>query len=112
MGVGYPPFEVSPRGTQHLVETLEEHRDKIQEVLDNIDTLDVLVVVPGDVRSIVKREDPNWDRAVEAYQKRTPRMIEWLDADIKRLGKMIAEWKEQPLPKAGAEVRDWQFKPR
>ncbi len=38
--------------------------------------------------------------------------MKWLDDDIKRLAKMIADWKEQPLPKAGLEVRDWQFKPR
>ncbi len=112
MGVGFPPFEVSPRGTHHLVESLEKQRERVQFTLDNIDTIDVLVLVPGDVRSVVKREDARWDKAVDTYQKNAPRLVKWLDDDIKRLAKMIADWKEQPLPKAGLEVRDWQFKPR
>lgn len=112
MGVGFPPFEVSPNGTQHLVDRLVEQRDQIQDKLDSIETIDVLVVVPGDIRSLVKREDPRWDKAVGTYLKNAPRFVKWLDDDIKRLGKMIAEWQEQPLPKGGVEVRDWQFKPR
>lgn len=82
MGVGFPPFELSPRGTQHLVETLEKHRTELEN-------------------------DPN-----PKAPRTIARTIEWISSDILRLEKLIADWKEEPLPDAGVEIRDWQFKPR
>jgi hypothetical protein len=112
ISAGFPPFELSPEGTKHLVKVLILQQEKLRELLAQIDagTLDILFVVPGDVRSLVRLGDRGWNKGVETAKRKFPDMIKSMASDIKPLERLIADWKERPLPAEGAIVQDWQFR--
>ena len=106
-GVGYPPFELSPLGTEHLVNgelqpALEQQRAYMQNLeKDAIKSLPYL-------QTHVERGAPEWERALGMAKRSTQQMISFLEEDIKVLSKLIAAWKQEPLPEAGKPAKNWK----
>ena len=88
MGVGYPPFELSPEGTKALHESLKNHLASLEVLLKKLEGT----------------QDLESDRVLQ----RTKRDIELITQDVKTLDKLIREWKPRPLPKPGEYVKVWK----
>jgi hypothetical protein len=112
IGVGFPPFELSPEGTKHLVKVLGEQRTEAETKLKKVNSETITVLEGRGRGQLVKPGDPDWALAVSTAKTNLSRRIKWLTDDIEGLEKLIGKWQEQPLPKAGTTVTDWQFKKR
>lgn len=108
IGVGFPPFELSPEGTKHLLHKYLQPRLHEQDLyLKRLQAGDVQEV-PARGTLTVKKDDPNWDYYYKQALKQTERTRDSVDLDIARLERMLANWKQEPLPEAGKEKPVWK----
>lgn len=105
-GVDFPPFELSPEGTEHYVEALKRHVVDQEKTLKKIadGTLEILKTDRG----VVKKGDPSWPRAINGARASIPQVIKLVEADIEGLQQMIRAWKEVPLPEEGKPQKLWR----
>lgn len=111
LGVGYQPFELSPKGTQHLVKVLHDSvRDSESSLRDLQNgkvtelyttqgsklTLDLLIKRYG--QDVGNRE---WVAKIEGKVRGTIDLISDLKKDIKLLDGLIDSWEKQELPQVG-----------
>lgn len=111
LGVGYQPFELSPKGTLHLVKVLHDSvRDSESSLRDLQNgkvtelyttqgsklTLDLLIKRYG--QDVGNRE---WVAKIEGKVRDTIALISDLKKDIKLLDGLIDSWKKQELPQVG-----------
>ena len=107
-GVDFPPFELSPEGTKHLVKVLEQHKDGKEDFLKKLNAGEVKELYSTDGRRVMTRETLGtyqWEDAIKSKIRETTRAIKALGDDIKLLGQLISDWKEQPLPGEGAKIK-------
>ena len=106
-GVGYPPFEISTEGTEHLVKHLEIRIAQTSGFLRKLKGGEItsLGVAQHRTMRLVEQGDPDWEQTLESRIKETERTLTGLQSDIRMLDKLIREWKQQPLPEVGQAVK-------
>lgn len=112
MGVGWPPFELSPAGTKHLVQELEKKLATHETYLGRLNGAQVTSLSIDKHNTQITPDDPRWAQYLKSTRVQTERTITWISEDIKGLVKLITHWKEEPLPLAGIAVKNWQLKDR
>lgn len=107
IGVGWPPFELSPDGTKHLLkEFLHPRVKKLLEYLRRLKAGEVTELHPFLGSNIkVTPDDTNWKRHLENEVGKTERELKWVQEDIKTLEHMVTNWKLEPLPEPGEEIK-------
>lgn len=110
IGVDFPPFELSPEGTKHLVKLLKKHLDEQRDWIRKLKSGDVTELYEqGSFRSrkmTPESEGPaRWADLIESRISQAESLAHALDRDIDLLSKLISEWKEQPLPFEGQKVK-------
>lgn len=113
IGVGFPPFELSPEGTLHLRDkVLKPHLEDTEKALDQLKAGKVtkIVVQRGSWGGgeEVTPESPLWERTVRDSISKKEQDIRSLSKDIKTLDGLLSGWKPLPLPEPGHEVQVWK----
>jgi len=114
-GVDFPPFELSPEGTQHLHKTLLSRLDNLRDhyaKLKNDEIKSFLEVGGTKTKPTVKTITPEtegarWPARIEREIKNTAQSIESVKQDAHRLERLITNWKPQPLPEPGKSMSVW-----
>jgi len=112
-GVNFPPFELSPDGTKHLVKILDERLDGLKEHLQKLRAGRVteLYVPVGKTTKKVTLESEGeaaWAKLVSKDESKTEDEMQAVARDLRTLGKLISAWKPQPLPDAGKSLTVWK----
>lgn len=110
IGVDFPPFELSPEGTKHLVKMLEQTVDNQESYLRRLKNGEVTEINELKGKTLVKKSlvelgEEKWKEIIDRKIDETEGMIHALNSDIKMLSKLIADWKEQPLPFEGEKAK-------
>jgi hypothetical protein len=100
-GQGWPPFELSPKGTIAYANRLSIHVAMLRDQLSNLSDATQLPD-PHSIRAkpITKEEsEPRvWALAMERAEEGLKYKINWTEMDITRLEKAASTWKAMPLP--------------
>jgi len=111
IGVAFPPFELSPEGTKHLVKILNRQLDDQKNWLRKLKSGEVAELYEegafGKARKMTpESEGPaQWASLIRVRVNKTESMIQALSRDIDLLSKLISDWKEEPLPFEGDKVK-------
>lgn len=110
-GVGFPPFELSPEGTKHLVEVLKSKIENSEEALVRFKDPDLEFLYAGDERHMEKitPADPRWKSLLKRKIDETGRRIQSLTKEVGVYSRLVAEWKEEPLPQPGVPAKKWKL---
>lgn len=113
IGIRFPPFELSPEGTKHLVNLLERRLEDLQNQLkDHQDPqFSVMYVeVRNGVKKVMKESESeyNWKQLLERETRQIEGMIKSVSYDLKTLTKLVSSWKLQPLPEPGKSMPVWK----
>jgi len=103
LGVGYQPFELSPKGTQHLVKVLHDSVRDSESSLRDLQAGRVLVLYTTQGRKLTLEDlgQREWDDRVKDRIQTTTGLISDLKKDIKLLDGLIDSWEKQELPQVG-----------
>ena len=112
-GVGFPPFELSPEGTKHLVNLLEKRLEGSQNQLKRYqdkDLAEMYVNVRGEIKKVTRdsKSEYDWNQLVEREIRDVGNVIKSVDRDIRTLSKLVSSWKLQPLPEPGKFTPVWK----
>jgi hypothetical protein len=109
-GVDFPPFELSPKGTQMLLkEHLEPALESAEKELRRCKAgeVDKLYNERSQKWITEETEGPgHWKHLLEVHEVNTENKVKYLKRDIESLEKLIRGWKKQPLPKEGDPIKD------
>lgn len=109
-GVGFPPFELSPKGTQSLLkEHLEPALESAEKELRRCKAGEVDKLYNERSQKWVTEETEgpgHWKHLLEVHEVNTENKVKYLKRDIESLEKLIRGWKKQPLPKEGDPIKD------
>jgi len=98
-GVGYPPYEKSPKGCEdYLQKALLPTLDRMEAELSVADSKTVL---PLRGQKTIKRDEPGWERAMRNYKTNLESSMRRIKRDIQDTQKRIDDWQERPLPGEG-----------
>jgi len=113
-GVGFPPFELSPEGTKHVVGVLQNNLQAVEAALVRFrdPNLNSLSVAEGRTFRTITPESPDWARELKSRIEENTSRAKWLKSDIKDFTRLINEWKQEPLPAPGAPAKRWKVKHR
>lgn len=116
-GVGYEPFEVSPRGTMAVRDHLIRMRDSHVVDLGNLkgDKVDKLRVkapytLNGPEYMTIGRDHAEWEQAHRLAIETGKVAVERLAKDIEGLQTQIDAWEPDDLPEVKARARGWRPK--
>lgn len=111
IGVNFPPFELSPKGTVRLVKVLRDSVRDSESSLRNLqegrvtelyttqgDKLTLALLIQRYGQDVGNRE---WADKVKAKVRDTIALISDLKKDIKLLDGLIDSWEKQELPQVG-----------
>lgn len=113
-GVSFPPFELSPKGTEHLIKHLQEGQDNREKHLRDLKSGKVTSLY---IETSVKRMQlvtPESEGAAgwEKILKERIREVEWtkdkVEGDIRTLTKLVNGWELKPLPEEGRSLTVWK----
>lgn len=104
-GQDWPPFELSPEGTEAFLVALEKSLADLEGFHKRLlaGEVDTFYDISG--RKVFKRSemDPrDWARKLESEIKMTESQLHAMKMDIKNLKQMVADWKPMPLPTEGS----------
>jgi len=113
IGVDFPPFELSPEGTKHLVKMLTRTAEDEESYLRRLKAGEVTELHEKDGFGGLKTkkvtpetEGPvKWQRLIDGRIAQTESLLHAVKSDIRLLSQLIAEWKEQPLPFEGEKAK-------
>jgi len=103
MGVKYEPFELSPKGTEDLIDYLE--KDRLPRMKDRLQLLeaDKLDTIYHHGRA-VDRSYYQWDDALAQEVKNMRLEVNLLEGDIDKLKDLLYGWKLKDLPSEGDKI--------
>ena len=116
VGVGYPPFEISPAGTIALRDSLRSHKASREAWLDALQANRVEVLTERrsvasnewgkrNVETVeVRKDDDRFAYLRDCAIRETGREIASLESDLVQIDGLIENWEARPLPKPGATV--------
>jgi len=112
IGVDFPPFELSPEGTKHLVKMLHQSLDGEEKWLHRLKSGDVTQLTVqrgafGKPETLTpETEGPRkWAELIKSRISQSESMVRALKSDISKLEQLISSWKEQPLPTEGEKAK-------
>lgn len=108
IGTSFPPFELSPEGTKHLIKVLENRTEDLNNYLKRAERGELEVLYVGTYGRKVVPGDASWADDLERAIRNTKSDIGAVAKDLKTLNKLVSEWKEQPLPEEGKSLKVWK----
>ena len=106
-GVDYPPFELSPKGTEFVVGILKSQLENRESFLKRLQAGEVTMLSDrSGIRMLTpESEGSNWKYLISDRTRETEHEIKMIKSDISKLEKLISEWKLLPLPQEGEPHR-------
>lgn len=105
-GVGYPPYELSDKGSKAYLDEVILSLTKIEEKLRELESPNLpsftftISSNPPKVR-MISRGDPLWYRLLEDEISRKKNEINLINVELKRVRELVAKWRVRPLPVEG-----------
>lgn len=107
-GVGYPPYELSSKGTaMYLTEFIEPAAKVLQSRYDALKANDISEFYSEGRKKRYTKDDPHWDVYLEEAQEDVGRRLKYALDDKEAYTKLVHHWKERALPKEGEKHIDW-----
>lgn len=103
-GTGYPPYELSDKGTKAFIEKeLEPTIKKVSEKIQNLKsgTVTSLVIQIGQRKQEVTPTDPYWARYVSQEIQKTEAQLYFFNKELDEAKVLVSKWKIRPLPVEG-----------
>ena len=113
-GVGFPPFELSPKGTKHLIEHLQEGQERREKFINDLKSgkITSLHIETSTKRLQLVTPESEGPVGWAAIVKNKIRDIEFdhaqVERDLRTLTKLVNDWKLQPLPEEGRSLTIWK----
>jgi len=110
-GVGYEPFEVSPKGVsdylaQQLIPIVEGLKRRLASLKSgDMKTLNIGRASP----KIVTPDDPKWGTYLQNEIDEVEGSLQAEEAERDAFERLRTHWKERPLPKEGERHIDWFY---
>lgn len=106
IGVGFPPFELSVKGTKEFLdEYLEPGLRSLKESRKALDAEDLTTVKPYNRE--YTRNDPEWDMMLRRAKEDLDARVKSAERERDAYERLVRNWKERPLPKEGERHIDW-----
>lgn len=107
-GCYYPPFELSPKGTEALIVELTKTNERNKEDLRQLKDGEITEIPAGPhTRRIFTPKDYNWKDILASAVRNAQQKVNDLDADIRMAQNLVKNWKLRPLPLPGMETLIW-----
>ena len=107
-GVGYPAFEVSPKGIIAYIERgLEPTLKATQARLVALEAGSIQRLTIGFQNTVVTPEDPRWPSSLAHEIRDTKARIHQIEMDHAAFSRLKLHWVERDLPKQGDRERNW-----
>lgn len=103
-GTGYPPYELSDKGTKDFIEKeLEPAIEKVSEKIRDLKSGAVtsLNVQIGQRKKVVTPTDPDWARYVYQEIQKTEAQLYGFNKELDEAKVLVSKWKIRPLPVEG-----------
>lgn len=102
-GVGYEPFEVSPKACQDYIKLIKGEMEKYGKLLKKAQDgkLNKLMVKGSGFKAKMEEitpEDPNWDRQLKMYIVNIEGQLRAMNSDLERYTEIVNNWKPDDLP--------------
>lgn len=102
-GVGYEPFEVSPKACQDYIKLIKGEMEKYSKLLNKAKDgkLNKLMVKGHGFRAPMKEitpKDSNWDRQLKMYITNIEGQLRAMNSDLERYTEIVNNWKPDDLP--------------
>jgi hypothetical protein len=107
-GVGYPAFEVSPKGIiAYLEKGIEPSLKVTQARLVALEAGSIQQIMIGSRNNVVTPEDPRWPNLLADTIRDTKTRIRQIEMDHAAYSRLKLHWVERDLPKQGDRERNW-----
>jgi hypothetical protein len=105
-GVDWPPFELSPSGTEHLINVLDKQEEQQKRYLVRLEAGEVTSITVEKHRGFeeIKLGDPRWERVYKNQISNTKSLIVGIGHDREWFKGEVAKWQLKPLPMQGGRI--------